>query len=338
MRATVKDVAALAGVSPKTVSNVMNGIVFVRAETLERVQRAIEELGYVPNLSARGLRNGRSGVIALSLPDLGTSYSAEIVHAFVEVAHNRGWSIQIEETAAYPNREVELVSRARAHLIDGLILNPLTREHSAVENTVSLPPVVLIGEVEQSVADQVWVDSVVAAENMTAHLIDSGYRRIAAVGTPEPSFITSTSSLRVRGYRNALAAAGLAHDTALEISCDSWTAEAAARAVGRFIDADGVAEAYFCFTDSMALGVIGALWNRGIRVPEDTAVAGFDDLAEGRYSGPPLTTVSFDKVLYAEKVFDLLVARMSDPHRSPTRTTIPHSVIIRASTSPAGRT
>ncbi|MET4780306.1 LacI family DNA-binding transcriptional regulator [Glaciihabitans sp. UYNi722] len=331
MRATVKDVAARAGVSPKTVSNVINGVVFVRPDTLERVQQAIRDLDYVPNLSARGLRNGRSGVIALSLPDLGTTYSAEMVHAFVEVAHERGWSIQIEETAADPTREMELVTRARAHLIDGLILNPLTLADSAVQNAVSLPPVVLIGEVEQTVADQVWIDSIVAAGDMTRHLIDSGYRRIAAVGTPG-SIYTSTASQRMMGYRNALATAGIPHDPSLEISCRGWSAKDAAEAVGARIDAGDVADAYFCFTDSMALGAIGALWERGIRVPENVGVAGFDDLAEARYTGPSLTTVSFDKSLYVGKVFDLLTTRMTDRHREPTRTTIPHAVLVRAST------
>ena len=86
MRATVRDVAALAGVSPKTVSNVVNGGVVVRPETRERVERAVAELDYVPNLSARGLRNGRSGAIALTLPEMGSAYSAELAQSFVELA------------------------------------------------------------------------------------------------------------------------------------------------------------------------------------------------------------------------------------------------------------
>src|SRR5260370_15415586 len=99
MRATVKDVAKLAGVSPKTVSNVINGVVFVRPETRARVESALAELDYVPNMSARGLRNGRSGMIALALPDLLRPYSAEIIHLVVELAHERGWGVQIQHTA-----------------------------------------------------------------------------------------------------------------------------------------------------------------------------------------------------------------------------------------------
>src|SRR6478736_4384155 len=145
VRATVKDVAARAGVSPKTVSNVINGVVFVRPETRERVERALAELDYVPNLGARGLRNGRYGLIALALPDLSTAYSAELAHHFVEEGHARGWSVQIEETAAEPTRERDLLWRARSHLVDGLVLNPVSLEVSVLadEGVVSrgpLPP------------------------------------------------------------------------------------------------------------------------------------------------------------------------------------------------------
>ncbi len=128
MRATVRDVAALAGVSPKTVSNVINGGVVVRPETRERVEQALAQLDYVPNLSARGLRNGRSGAIALTLPEMGSAYSAELAQSFVELARERGWVVQLDQTGSDPARERDLVSRARAHLVDGLVLNPVVAQ------------------------------------------------------------------------------------------------------------------------------------------------------------------------------------------------------------------
>ena len=225
MRATVKDVAKLAGVSPKTVSNVINGVVFVRPETRARVEQAVSELDYVPNMSARGLRNGRSGMIGLALPDLLRPYSAEITHLVVELAHKRGWGVQIEQTAAEPEREFELLSKARAHLVDGLILNPINLDDSAVMTAGPLPPVVLIGDVDQDVVSQVAIDNVGAAKDMVRHLLDQGCRRIAAVGTPEsPSGssgagalggsagVTGTAAARLRttGYHEALAEAGIA--------------------------------------------------------------------------------------------------------------------------------
>jgi DNA-binding LacI/PurR family transcriptional regulator len=332
MRATVKDVAALAGVSPKTVSNVINGVVFVRPETRTRVEEALVELDYVPNLSARGLRNGRTGVIALALPDLATPYSAEMAHHFVEAAHERGWGLQIEETGARPEREEELLSRARAQMIDGLVLNPIVSDEFALpDDSAHLPPAVLIGEVEQNRLDQVRVDPDQAAYDMTAMLIGTGHRRIAVLGSPVTTN-TFTSRLRTAGYRRALADAGIRHDPALEIGCDEWDPRGGAAATDAFLDRSPLPDALFCFTDSLAIGALSTLWRRGIQVPQGISVTGFDDIAHGQFASPPLTTVSFDKRAFTDIALDRLGARIIDRAREVTLTTVPHSVIVREST------
>ena len=220
-RATVKDVAARAGVSPKTVSNVMNATFPVAPATRERVERAMAELDYVPNFSARGLRNGRTGMIALALPELNTAYSAEMAHHFVNAARGKGWAIQIEETKGGTAPEHELLLKGRAHLVDGLILNPVSLETSAIQPGVVLPPVVVIGEVDQPIADHVWIDNVAATAAMVAHLVTTGRRRIAAIGVME----SESARLRVRGYREGLAAAGLAYDPDLEVVTTGWGPE-----------------------------------------------------------------------------------------------------------------
>jgi DNA-binding LacI/PurR family transcriptional regulator len=348
MRATVKDVAKLAGVSPKTVSNVINGIVFVRPETRARVEQALAELDYVPNMSARGLRNGRSGMIGLALPDLLRPYSAEITHLVVELAHQRGWGVQIEQTAAEPKREFELLSKARANLVDGLILNPVNLDDSAVMTAGPLPAVVLIGDVDQDMVSQVAIDNLGAAREMTQHLIDQGFRRIAAVGTPEiPTGVSGTgriggsvdapgtaaSRLRTTGYREALEAAGVGVDPELEIALDRWSPEGAATVVGRYLDDHETPDAFFCFTDTIATGTLSALWTAGIAVPGDCGVAGFDNILESQYTVPPLTTVDFDRRQFVQSALDLLAERMSDKDARPRRIVIPHRIISRASTT-----
>jgi DNA-binding LacI/PurR family transcriptional regulator len=333
-RATVKDVAARAGVSPKTVSNVLTGTAFVRTETRERVEAAITALDYVPNFSARSLRNGRSGVIALAMPDLATAYASEMSSLFVQVAREHGLAVQFEEFASDPDREWELLSRARAHVIDGLILNPVNLANSAVEFAGELPPVVLIGEVEQQRTDRVWVDSVGAADDMTTHLLERGCTTIAIVGGCAPDvFDTATARLRTRGYTEALCRAGLEPDPALTIVAAHWTPRGAADAVGRFLDTSPLPDAFFCFTDSMAMGTISELHRRGLRVPDDALVAGFDDVQESEYSVPSLTTVSFDKRAFVEQTLDLLEARFVDRTSEPRRVTIPHRIVARESTA-----
>lgn len=172
----------------------MNGVVPVSASTRFKVEQAMQELDYVPNLSARGLRNGRSGVIGLALPDLATPFSAELAHHVVEVAHEQGWSVQIEETGLDPQREQDLMTRARSNLIDGLILNPVVLQESAVKVGVSLPPVVLLGEVTQHIADRVFVDSMAAARDMTLALAETGAPEDCSPGHQcRPAFVNRHS-------------------------------------------------------------------------------------------------------------------------------------------------
>lgn len=331
MRATVKDVARRAGVSPKTVSNVMNGIVPVSGPTRLRVEQAMAELDYVPNLSARGLRNGRSGVIGLALPDLATPFSAEIAQSIVEVAHEQGFSVQIEETGSDPQREQELMTRARANLIDGLILNPVVLDESAVKVGIALPPVVLLGEVSQQLADRVFVDSFAAARDMTLALASSGRRRIAVLGTTQGRG-SAAALQRTQGYEAALDSLGIPRDESLMIPCEKWTPETAAKALGAYLEANPVPEALFCFTDSMAIGALNVLWKRGLRVPEDIAVAGFDDIADGRYAVPSLTTVSFDKRTIASEALRLLTERMADRGSAQRVVSVEYTIVERDST------
>ena len=329
----MKDVAALARVSPKTVSNVVTGTVFVRPETVERVESAMAELNFVPNLSARGLRNGRSGTIAVALPDLSTPFSADLLHHIVDVAHERGFAVQIEETASEPGREEELVSRARAHLIDGLILNPIRLEDSVIEHADHLPPVVLIGEVEQQLTDRVLIDSRAAARDITRHLVERGARRIAVVGGDDRADIaTATSRLRLAGYRDGLAEAGITHDTRLEFNPFPWTMASAARSLDEF-EARGVSfDAVIGFTDSLALGALHAIGARGLRVPDDVLVTGFDDVELAGYASPALTTVRLDRRAFAEEAFRLLEDRMTARSAPPRAVIVPYELIVRAST------
>lgn len=322
--------AARAGVSPKTVSNVLNGTFRVTPETRAKVEEAMAALDYVPNLSARGLRNGRTGMIAVALPDLRMSYAAEMLHHLVEAAAECNLHVQIEETGASSEREAELMSRARAQLVDGLILNPVMLETTAVQRGIALPPVVLIGEVDQPIVDHVWVDNVAATREITELLIKEGHRRIAIVGVGP----MATAQLRLKGYRKALAAAGSTVDHELEIRCMNWHADGAAAAFAAFLDRHSPPDAVVCMTDTLALGVIAAAHQRGLAVPDDLSVVGYDNIADAASMQPPLTTIDFDKQLFAETAIKVLTDRIADPDRPIMSVTLPHRVVRRSSTQP----
>ncbi|MFD1721276.1 LacI family DNA-binding transcriptional regulator [Amnibacterium endophyticum] len=333
MRPTVKDVAERAGVSPKTVSNVLNGVIRVAPPTKERVERAIEDLGYVPNLSARGLRSGRTGIVALVVPELRTPFSAELTHEFVELAHARGLVVQIEQSWGDPSRTSELVTAARRHLVDGVVINPVTLQEHVLLIDQDGPgvPLVAIGEVPQHDVDQVWVDSVHAAREITRLLVGTGHRRIAMIGAPGGGLETFTGRMRRDGYREALLEAGLPLDPALERHCPDWSPRGGAEAVRRLLDEGVAVDALFCCTDSIAIGVLSALWSAGVRVPEDVSVAGFDDVADAQFASPPLTSVHFDRRDYAAAALERLVARIDGDDGPARQVVVPSTVVRRAS-------
>ena len=330
----MKDVAALAGVSPKTVSNVVTGTFAVSGETRARVERAMQQLDFVPNLSARGMRTGRSGTIAVALPDLATAYSAELVHSLVQAAHQRGLAVQIEETALEPEREGELLARARTRLVDGLILNPVRLEDSVLRDADQLPPLVVIGEVEQQRADHVRIDSRRAAADMTRHVLARGATRIAVLGgDDDPQNSTATSRLRLEGVRDALHEAGIAHEPRLEINRLPWSMLTGAAAMDELVDRALPFDAVIAFTDSLAFGALHALDARGIRVPDDVLVTGFDDVELSAFTAPALTTIAFDRNALAEAALSLLTSRMDDRAMPPRGITLAHTLKERASTS-----
>ncbi len=338
-RATMRDVAALAGVSAKTVSNVVTGAVPVKEDTRERVEAAMATLDFVPNLSARGLRNGRTGMIAVALPHLATSFSAELLHRIVDSAHTRGLAVQIEETAAQPVRERELISRARAHLVDGLILNPIRLEDSAITRADRLPPVVLIGEVEQPQTDHVGIDSTGAAAELARHVLKAGAKRIAVVGADDRhELATATSRSRMQGVLFALQEAGIVPDPSLAVNHADWTVSGGAAATEQLISRGRGFDAVICFTDSLAAGALHALRRHGIRVPDDVLVTGFDNIELSQFLAPALTTVDLDRVAIADAAVGLLVDRIAHRAGKPRAITTPHHLIVRESTSahPAG--
>jgi len=331
----MREVAQLAGVSTKTVSNVVTGTFAVRPETREKVEAAIRELDFTPNLSARELRNGRTGIIGVALPDLDTAYSAELLHRLVEAAHRRGYGVHIEETASQPERERELISRAQAHRVDGLILNPIRFEDTTVPQLTALPPVVVIGEVEQAAADSVAFDNRAATAAITRHLIARGARKIAVLGSSADGtgLATATSRVRMAGVTEALKEAGIRMDPRLTVAPESWHMSAAATAMEELIRRKLPFDAVIAFTDSLALGALSVLYAHGLRVPDDVMVTGFDNVELARFTSPPLTTVDLGLTGIADSAVAVLIARIEGNADKPRAFMRPFSIVERGSTA-----
>jgi DNA-binding LacI/PurR family transcriptional regulator len=333
-RVSLKHVAALAGVSVKTVSNVVNGYEHVTEATRTRVQQAIDELNYRPNLVARNLRRGRSNVIALALPELDLPYFAELARSVIKAAEEIGWTVLIDQTDGLAEREQLVLDGGFGRLIDGLIFSPITVGADDLERRRDTTPLVLLGErVYDGPADHVSIDNVAAARVAVEHLIGLGRRRIAAVGDQvQPTY--QTAHLRLRGYLEALAGAGLPAPPEWRPPVDSYHRADGAAAMRRLLDLPEPPDAVFCFNDLLALGALRALHERGVRVPQDVAVVGWDDVEDGRYSAPTLTTISPDKQQIAALAVDFLAGQLRSGERpAPREVTATFRLVVRESSA-----
>lgn len=338
MGVRLRDVATAAGVSVKTVSNVVNGHVNVAPRTRARVQAAIDDLNYRPNLSARSLRQGRSGVIALALPELYTPYFAELAGYVVAAAQAHGLTVLVEQTDGQLDSERFAMAGFRGHLIDGLILSPVAMSGVDIASRCNETPLVLLGEkLVSGPADHIAIDNVAAASSATRHLIDLGRRRIAAIGDqPGSADGSGVAWLRRTGYEDALRHHGLGLDERLVASVPAFRRADGAAAMAQLLDVGAAPDAVFCFTDTLALGALRTLAERGIAIPDDVAVIGLDDIEDGRYSVPTLSTMSPDKAQIADRAVQLLRDRLdgrSDPPRD-----VRADVTLVARESTIGRT
>lgn len=314
MSVTLHDVARLAGVSIKTVSNVVNDYPHVKPETRERVRAAIDSLGYQPNLSARGLRSGRTGVISLIIPDLRNAYFAELADAVMRAADAQKLSVIIEQSGDSRERELALLRGPRMQMVDGILYSVLAlgEEDAHLLDAVTTPMVLLGERIFHGPTDHVTMRNTEAAKAATEHLISLGRRRIAVLGA-HPGEVVGSAGLRLSGYRAALEEAGIPFDESLVGAVQGWFRSEGADGM-RAILASGVQfDALFAFNDSMALGAMRVLQEAGRRIPQDVAVIGFDDIDETRYTLPTLSTIDPGRDEIAEVAVKFLLERIADP-------------------------
>jgi DNA-binding LacI/PurR family transcriptional regulator len=337
MAVTLRDVAVLAGVSVKTVSNVVNGYAFVKDENRRRVEQAILATGYRPNLGARNLRRGRTGFVALMVPELGIPYFGELAALVITAAQERDWNVLIEQTQGTREREQSTLASLGPHLIDGAIVSPEALEADDFAAFAPGVPMVLLGEHAVEVPiDHVAIDNVGAARLAVEHLIGLGRRRIAAIGQNPRR---GTAALRLNGYRDALVAAGIPVSGDLIAPVAQYHRRDGAAAMHALLDGAEPPDAVFCFNDLLAIGALRAAADRGLSVPGDVAVVGFDGTEESRFTRPSLTTISPDKEAIARTAIELLARRTAAAEADFEDVQTPFTLQVRESTGAApGRT
>lgn len=335
------DVGALAGVTDRTVSNVLSGKVPVRPTTRDAVLKAVRDLGYRMNTSARSLRTGRTGTITLAVPDLGYDYYSQFAHVVMHEAEAVGWAVTIVQTGTDPDREASILAGTGLQQNDGLIFHAGALETGPglialrdYEHLALSQPVVLLGDrITDAPVDHVAIDNTPAARAATQHLLDLGRRRIAIIGPDPRQVVPDSSTLRLAGYREALTGAGLAWPEELVRPTREWRREDGQAAVTRLL-ADGVHfDALFCCNDDLACGALHALHEHGVAVPDDVAVVGFDDVRAAAFAHPPLTTIDAGGPRIARTAVEMLSTRVGRTYTElpPRKVVVDFSLVRRRS-------
>ncbi len=335
MVATLRDVAARANVSVRTVSNVVSGYEHVSDTMRRRVQAVIEELDYRANPVARTLRTGRTGVLALVVPEIDVPYFAELAREVISAAAALGYRVMVDQTGHDRERERALLTGAdRTMLFDGVLFTPLvTRAELREMHPAASMPLVLLGEHDfDGRYDHVAIDNAQAAYDATKHLLDTGRNRIAAIGAqPQEEYLTPMQ--RTAGYNQALKEAGLKPLKGYLQPALHYSRADGYRAAQQLLALKKRPDAIFCYSDLLAMGALRAVFDAGLSAPGDVAIIGIDDVEEGRYSRPSLSTVSLDTPFIAREAIARITARIDDPTAPAVEVTAPHSVMPRESTA-----
>ncbi|MFC0674405.1 LacI family DNA-binding transcriptional regulator [Brachybacterium hainanense] len=336
-RPRLTDVAERAGVSMKTVSNVVGGYAPVSDRTREKVLAAIAETGYRPNLSARNLARGRSGTILLAVPRLELPYFASLAGHIVTAAATRGWTVLLHQTDGTAEGERAVLEEEPSQRLDGMIVS--TQHLRAVEvHRTDAVPLVLLGDLEPHGAiAHVGIDNWAAGRAAAVHLAGVGCRRVAMIGAG----IGTTRRDRTAGVAAGLREAGLPVLPELLRPIAANTGEEGERVVTEMLaelraagapPPDGV----FAVTDWVAMGALRALHRSGLAVPADVAVIGFDDIPYATSSLPTLSTIAADRACIADHAVALLEEQQGSAMDSPARTAqrfAPFALVPRESTA-----
>ncbi len=326
----MKDVARLAGVSTSTVSHVINNNRFVSEQVRDRVEQAIRELNYAPSALARSLKIKQTRTIGMLLTASSNPFYSEVVRGVENSCYERGYSLILCNTEGDEermNRSLETLMQKR---VDGLLMM-CTETHlpsaEILNRYPSVPMVMMDWAPFEGRGDIIQDNALLGGELATQYLIDRGYTRIACIAGPLDK---TPARLRLDGFHQAMAASGLAVPPDYVVDGD-FEFQGGFNAMNQLLALDPPPQAVFTSNDAMAVGVYHALYQAGLRVPQDMAVMGYDNIELARYLTPPLSTIHQPKDELGELAIDTLIHRMSDPDASQQTLVLTPELVERGS-------
>jgi LacI family transcriptional regulator len=333
-RATIREIAELAGVSIATVSRVVNGSGYVSEKTRTAVESVIREHRYTANRSARGLSAGRTGLVGVTVPRIHPAYFSVITAGVAEALYELDMRIVLAPTLHEHDREVGLLERLMHGTTDGGLLVLPEESGSELRTLMTYGYRFVVVDPRVRIDDRVPTVSAAhssGADQATRYLLGLGHRRIAAITGAGDMMATEE---RLRGYRAALAAAGVAPDPAIVIE-SNWEVDGGREAGAALLELADPPTAIFAFNDPLAIGAMQAVLARGLRVPEDVSIVGFDDTAECELVTPALTTVRQPLAEMGRMGVSLLMRLLENRSFEALHVELATALIVRASTAPA---
>ncbi|MGW5361575.1 LacI family DNA-binding transcriptional regulator [Actinopolymorpha pittospori] len=326
--ATIYDVARRAKVSASTVSRVLNGKQSVDAILAERVREAARDLDYRPNALARSLRRSQTHLWAVLVSDINNPFFTALVRGVEDVAQRSRYSVVLCNSDENPDKEASYIAAILAEQIAGVIISPTNRSgHLRQLLDADVPIVAIDRKARGARVDTVTVDNTEAAELATNHLLSEGFVRIACITGPRD---ISTAEERLEGYRRALRAAGREYDPR-QVRYADFREQGGYTAMAELLDHTPRPDAVFATNNLLTVGALECMVDRGVRVPDDVGVFGFDDVPSATLIRPPLSTITQPTYDIGRTAAELLLRRIADPSRPPTLSVLPTHLHVRAS-------
>lgn len=290
MAVTIKDIAEVAGVSHTTVSRALRGNSRISSNTTKRIQEIAEELGYVPNTAARGLKTNRSRVLGVIVRRIDDPFFSEVLQGIEDVLHEAGYSLFLSASHRDPVREKEIMQAMGERRVDGVIISStqIRPEHIRQLDRFDVPLVLINNQaIDEPAVHSVYHADADGNQQMTQHLLAQGHRRIAYMGNARGG---KSNAERARGYEAGLAKAGFPPQPDWQVLGANGQPDGGRDAMRQILALTERPTAVVCYNDMMAIGAIQAVTAAGLRVPEDISITGFDNIELAAYVSPPLTT------------------------------------------------
>lgn len=328
---SIKDVARAAQVSHPTVSRALRNSPLVKSETAERIRQIAHDMGYRANAVARGLVTKRTRTIGVVVTTIADPFIGEVVSGIEEMANDHGYSVFLANCNADPEREIRVVHSFQERRVDGILVTSsrVGALYLSLLRQFKVPIVLINNQHPGEFVHSVMIDNVTASRQAMQHLLELGHRRIAYLGD-QYGFQSDTE--RFAGYRQALEQADSPFIPELVVHGDGKP-EGGQVAIEKLLALPTLPTAVFCYNDMSAIGALNGIRARGLKVPGDISLIGFDDLFIASYVDPPLTTVRQPKQLMGRKAMEILLNLFSDTHQE-TNIKVQGELVVRGSTGP----